>query len=183
MIRIVIADDHALVREGLTRLLSRCGCQVVGQASGAEEGLQLVRKLSPDVVLWDLIMPGGGLDTLRALPGTVRVLVLTAVDDVLLACEVARAGADGFLPKTSSPEKLTEAIARVARGETVFPPLPELSPRELEVLEHLGRGAPNPEIARSLGLSVKTVESHVERLKAKLGKESAAELRAWAARR
>ncbi len=183
MIRVLIVDDHALVRECLARLLQRHGLHVAGEASSAQEAVELARRESPHVVLWDLIMPGGGLESLSLLPDSVRILVLTAVDDVLLACEVARAGAHGFLPKTSSPESLVEAIGRVARGETVFPRLPEITPREREVIRCLGRGASNQEIACQLNISVKTVESYVERLKQKLGKESAADLRAWAARR
>ncbi len=183
MTSVLIVDDHALVREGLARLLTRYGLRVVGRASSAEQGIALAHELRPDVVLWDLIMPGSGLDALPSLPQPVRIVVLTAVDDALLACEVARAGAHAFLPKTSSPAELVEAIARVARGETVFPPLPELSRRELEVLEQLALGASNGDIAQRLGITVKTVESHIERLKEKLRKESAAELRAWATRR
>jgi len=183
MTRVVIVDDHALVRDGLGRILSRYGCEVVGQAADAREGLALINELRPDVVLWDLIMPGASLELLRSFPKEVRALILTAVDDPLLACEVARAGAHGFLPKTSTPEQLAEATFRVAAGETVFPSLPELTEREQQILEHLASGRTNTEMAAVLNLSVKTVEHHVERLKTKLGKESAAELRAWAARR
>ncbi len=183
MIRVLIVDDHALVREGLSRLLQRAGCCVVGEAFDAASGLALAEQHMPDVVLWDLIMPGGGLHSLRELPVGPRVLVLTAVDDVLLASEVRRAGAHGYLPKTVSAQELVDAVVRVARGEPVFPPIPDLSPREMQVLELVSGGCSNCAIAKGLKISVKTVEAHLERLKEKLGKESTAELRAWAARR
>ncbi len=183
MIRVLIVDDHTLVREGLTRLLERAGYCVVGEAVDAVTGLARVEELLPDVVLWDLIMPGGGLHSISKLPQGPRVLVLTAVDDVLLASEVSRAGAHGYLPKTVSPQVLADAVARVARGEHVFPPFPVLSARESEVLELLSGGRSNCEIAERLEISVKTVEAYLERLKEKLGKESTADLRAWAARR
>lgn len=183
MIRVLIVDDHALVREGLSRLLERAGCCVVGEAVDAASGIALTEQLLPDVVLWDLIMPGGGLHSLRDLPRGPRVLVLTAVDDVLLASEVHRAGAHGYLPKSVSPQELTDAVRRVARDRPVFPPIPDLSPREMQVLDLVSGGSSNCEIAGRLSISVKTVEAHLERLKEKLEKASTAELRAWAARR
>lgn len=186
MIRVLIVDDHPVVRKGLARLLSRADIEVVGQAASGEEGVRLARDLSPDVVLWDLAMPGGGLTGIgrlrRGSPG-VRVLVLTALDDPLLAREVARAGADGFLAKTCPPEELVAAVRACGQGRGYFPQLPCLSPREEEVLSLLSKGLSNREIAERLAISVKTVESHLEKLKAKLGCGSTAELRARALRR
>ncbi|HHE47693.1 MAG TPA: response regulator transcription factor [Candidatus Acetothermia bacterium] len=186
MIRVLIVDDHPVVREGLARLLARAGLTPVGEAASGEEGIRLARELQPDVVLWDLAMPGGGLPAIgklkTAVPG-VRVLVLTALDDPLLSREMARAGADGFLGKTCTPEELTRAVRACAQGIPFFPCLPELSPREERVLDLLAQGLSNRAIAERLGISVKTVESYLENLKRKLGCASTAELRARALRR
>jgi len=186
MIRVLIVDDHPVVREGLARLLARAGLTPVGEAASGEEGIRLARELEPDVVLWDLAMPGGGLSAigrLREAAPEARVFILTALDDPLLAREAARAGADGFLAKTCPPEELVEAVRACARGEACFPHLPCLSPREEEVLALLSQGLSNREIAERLAVSVKTVESHLEKLKEKLGCASTAELRARALRR
>ena len=186
MIRVLIVDDHPVVRQGLARLLSQAGLNPVGEAATGEEGIRLAGELSPEVVLWDLAMPGGGLsaiERLRAAAPKARVLILTALDDPLLAREAARAGADGFLAKTCPPEELVEAVRACARGERCFPGLPRLSPREEELLGLLATGISNRELASRLGISVKTVESHLENLKAKLGCKSTAELRARALRR
>ena len=186
MIRVLIVDDHPLVRRGLARLLSRAGMEPVGEAATGEEGLRLAEELEPDVVLWDLAMPGGGLGAiqrLRTAAPKARVLILTALDDPLLAREAARAGADGFLAKTCPPEELISTVRACARGNRCFPTLPCLSSREEEVLGLLSQGLSNREIADRLSVSVKTVESYLEKLKAKLGCASTAELRARALRR
>ncbi|MBC7099532.1 response regulator transcription factor [Candidatus Bipolaricaulota bacterium] len=186
MIRVLIVDDHPVVREGLARLLSRAGMYVVGEAGSGEEGVGLARGLSPQVVLWDLAMPGGGLAAIKRLREAApqaRILVLTALDDPLLSREAAAAGADGFLAKTCAPGELVAAVRACARGERVFPQGPELSPREEELLSLLSQGLSNREAAERLGISVKTVESHLENLKRKLGCKSTAELRARALRR
>jgi len=137
-------------------------------------------------VLWDLAMPGGGLAAIKRLREAApqaRILVLTALDDPLLSREAAAAGADGFLAKTCAPGELVAAVRASARGERVFPQGPELSPREEELLSLLSQGLSNREAAERLGISVKTVESHLENLKRKLGCKSTAELRARALRR
>lgn len=186
MVRILIVDDHPLVREGLARLLAERGAAVVGLAGSGDEGVRLAQETGPDLVVWDLAMPGGGTEGLRrlraALPGG-KVLVLTALDDPALAREVRAAGADGLLFKVSSAEEVWRGICASLRGEGPFPPVPSLSPREEEVLGLLGGGRSNREVAQELGISVKTVESYVESLKVKLGCRSAAELRALALRR
>lgn len=185
MIRVLIVDDHPLVREGLARLLAEAGVEVVGAVGDGEEGGLLAAERTPDLVLWDLAMPDGGVAGLARLKKAVprcRVLVITALDDPWLAAAVARAGADGFLAKCSSPDELVAAVHDCVRGRPWRPP-PPLSPREEEVFALLSQGFPNREIARHLGISVKTVESHLERLKEKLGCGSTSELRARALRR
>ncbi|MBC7169872.1 response regulator transcription factor [Candidatus Bipolaricaulota bacterium] len=185
MIRVLIVDDHPLVRDGLARLLAGHGIAVVGLAAEGGEGIRLARRERPDVVLWDLAMPGGGLGGLTRLREAVpdsRILAVTALDDPWLGAEAARAGADGFLSKSSSPEELRTAILDCLQGRGPLPSPPALSPREEEVFRLLATGAPNPEIARSLGISIKTVESHLEGLKGKLGCRTTAELRARALR-
>ena len=186
MIRVLIVDDHPVVRQGLVRLLSRAGFEVVGEAAAGREGISLAKELSPDLVLWDLAMEGGGLGAVeklkRAAPGA-RVLVLTALADPLLSREAVRAGADGFLAKTCPPDELVEAVRACARGEAVFPFGAELTPREEELLALLSAGLPNRRIAEELGISPKTVEAHLESLKRKLGCPSTAELKALAVRR
>ncbi len=186
MVRVLIVDDHPVVREGLARVLAAQGMSVVGRAADGDEGVGLAQAGGVDVVLWDLAMPGGGLGGLRRLKAAVpevRVLALTALDDPWLGAEAARAGADGFLPKSASPEELRAAIEDCLRGRGPFPPAPPLSPREGEVFRLLGQGLPNRAIARELGISVKTVESYLEGLKLKLGCRTTAELRARALRR
>lgn len=181
-----MVDDHPVVRAGLARVLERAGMTVVGQASGGEEGMRLAAQRSPDVILWDLAMPGGGVAAvgeLRRVAPAARVLVITALDDPLLAREAARAGATGFLAKTAPADDLLAAVWACARGEPAFPDLPRLSPREEEVLALVGAGLSNQGIAGRLGISVKTVESHLERLKEKLDCATVAELRARAVRR
>ena len=131
MIRTLIVDDHPLVREGLARLLAGQGISVVGLAADGEEGIRLARTENPDLVLWDLAMPGGGLAGLARLKEAVpavRVLAVTALDDPWLGAEAARAGADGFLSKASSPDELRVAIEDCLRGRGPFPP-PRVSPR------------------------------------------------------
>ncbi len=157
----------------------------MGTVGDGEGGVRLTAEQAPDLVLWDLAMPNGGVAGLARLRGAVpgcRILVITALDDPWLAAEVARAGADGFLAKCSSPDELVAAVHDCVRGRTWRPP-PPLSPREEEVFALLCQGFPNREIARGLGISVKTVESHLERLKEKLGCGSTSELRALALRR
>lgn len=186
MIRVLVVDDHPIVREGLVRLLAKAGIEVVGQAQDGGEGVRLAALLRPQVVLWDLAMPGGGFRGLANLANAApeaRVLVLTALDDPLLAREAARTGAAGFLAKTASPRELVAALNACAQGENAFPNLPELTPRERQVLSLLGEGLSNQEIADKLGISVKTVEAHLERLKGKFCCTSTAELRAQALKR
>lgn len=170
----------------MARLLSRAGLEVVGLAADGDAGAELAGRTSPDVVVFDLAMPGGGfagLARVKKMAPASRILVVTALDDPWLPGEADRAGADGLLVKTATPLEFVAAIRRCFEGAREFPISPALSPREEEVFALLAEGVPNREIAVRLGVSVKTVESHLERLKGKLGCGSAAELRALALRR
>ncbi|HEY7132418.1 MAG TPA: response regulator transcription factor [Candidatus Limnocylindrales bacterium] len=187
-IRLLIVDDHPVVRDGLRGMLSGDpGLLVVGEASDGAEALQLVEALHPDVVLMDLRMPGmGGAAAIKALSergASARVLVLTTYDsdtDVVLAIE---AGATGYLLKDSPREELVRAIRAAARGEAVLAPsvatrlvsqlrtpAPDaLSDRELEVLTLIAQGETNRGAASRLFISEATVKTHLIHVYEKLG--------------
>lgn len=195
-IRVLIVDDHAVVREGIRHVLSTDeGLEVVGEASDGGEALVLVHRFQPDVVVLDLSMPGiSGLEVvaqLRAdLPDT-KVLVLSIHDQDEYVLESLRAGAHGYLLKDSSPAEIRSAIRRVFEGGSVLSPdvarqlssalqneraqeerqqrIAQLSAREREVLVEIAKGATTKEIAGRLGISPRTVESHREALTRKLG--------------
>lgn len=196
MIRLLLVDDHALVRQGLRGLLELTpDLRVVGEAADGEEALRRVAELNPDVVLMDVRMPRmNGLEALRALrrtdPGR-RVLLLTTFDEDSVVLEALRAGVQGFLLKDVTLEQLSDAIRRVAGGETLLPPgvservlrgfselapdfphspLPEgLTRRELEVLRLMARGLSNREIAETLGTAEGTVKNQTSSILSKLG--------------
>jgi NarL family two-component system response regulator LiaR len=189
-IRVLVVDDHAVVREGLRTFLElQDGIEVAGEAADGEEAIAVAERLRPDVVLMDLVMPElDGLGAMRALrervPGA-RVIVLTsfADDDKLLPA--LRAGAAGYLLKNAEPQELARAVRAAHAGEALLDPhvaarlvdalagekepLQQLTPREREVLELIGRGFSNKRIALELGLSEKTVKNHVGHVLAKLG--------------
>ena len=191
-IRVLVVDDHAVVREGLRAFLElQVGIEVVGEAADGEEALTAADRLRPDVVLLDLVMPRlDGVRALRALrerlPGA-RVIVLTSFldDDKLLPA--LRAGAAGYLLKNAEPRELVRAVRVAHAGEALLDPvvaarlveslaageqdepLDRLTPREREVLVLIGHGFPNKQIAQRLDVSEKTVKTHVGRLLAKLG--------------
>jgi DNA-binding NarL/FixJ family response regulator len=201
-IRIVIADDHHLVREGIRQVLQAGDeFEVVGQASDGAEALRLAESLSPDVLVLDVSMPGqSGLEVTAALRdrgSPVKVLVLSVHDHPQYVIEAVRAGARGYLRKDTEPAELRRAIRAVARGESFFSPsvarhlsaaiqgdtapgaadrLAGLTPREREVLKGIAEGHTNKEIAAALGLSSRTVESYRESLMRKLGIYTVAEL-------
>jgi DNA-binding NarL/FixJ family response regulator len=190
-VRVLVVDDHPIVRQGLRSFLSsREGIEVIGEAGDAGEGLAEAARLLPDVVLLDLVMPGGGgveaIGRIRALAPAPRVLVLTsfaAEDQVLPA---VRAGASGYLLKDAAPADLEAAVRTVHRGGAVLDPqvastvmgevargrggpgTDELTPRELDVLRLLGRGLSNRQLAEALFVSEKTVKTHVSSILAKL---------------
>lgn len=187
-IRLLLVDDHELVRAGLRTFLGlQADMAVVGEAGSAEQALALVPRLRPDVVLLDLVLPGmSGVEAVRRLRAAhpeVKVVVLTsfaAEDSVLPA---VRAGAAGYLLKDVGPGELAEALRAVhAGGATLHPAVAAtvmhsvaeptrdpLTPREHEVLRLVARGLPNRLIARELALSEKTVKAHVSAVLGKLG--------------
>lgn len=204
MIRLLIADDHPVVRAGLRRIVEdHAGLQVVGEAATGDEVLASLRRLPAEVVLLDVSMPGPGfldvLQQLRAEHPTVAVLVLSVHPEDQYAVRALRAGAAGYLTKDHSPEQLIEAIRKVHRGgRYVSPSLAErlatelatgakqarhelLSDREYEVLCLLGSGRTVKEVSATLQLSPKTVSTYRGRLLEKMGVSSNADLVRYAA--
>ena len=195
MIRILIADDHPIVREGFGAIVNaEADIQVVAQASDGIEALELAAAANPDVALMDLRMPNmGGAEAIRRLRQTnpnLRAIVLTTYDDDEAIYEAIRAGARGYLLKDVRPKDLIRAIRRVHAGGSLLQPVvverlldrlgPEpsddeaepveaLTPRELEVLQIMARGARNRDIADELVISERTVKIHVANVMAKLG--------------
>ena len=207
MIRIFIADDHPIVRQGLRRIVAADpGLVVAGEAGDAEELLTAIDRTATDLVLLDVSMPGGPfLDTLqrlRAKHPTVRVLVLSVHPEDQWAVRALRAGASGYLTKDHSPDQLLEAIRRVYRGgKYVSPTLAEhlakqldgagggqraphelLSDREFEVMRRLGSGLTVSQIATELEISAKTVSTYRTRILEKMSVTTNAELVRYAAR-
>jgi two-component system invasion response regulator UvrY len=199
VIRVLLADDHAVVREGIRRLLEeRTGLAIVAEAATVPELLAELRRTPTDVLLLDIAMPGPGIvETLREVKGIqprARSLVLTAQPEAEYAVRVIRAGAAGYLTKDRSLEQLVEAIRRVYRGAMyVSPTLGEalaarlgtierepghevLSDREFEVLKGLAGGEPVKAIAARMAVSPKTVTTYRTRLLQKLNLHSNAEL-------
>ncbi|SER01613.1 response regulator transcription factor [Lentzea albida] len=184
MIKVLVVDDHPIVRDGLLSMFAQDpGFEVVGEAGDGAEAVRLARVLEPDVVLMDLRMPGtDGLAATRELAGTTQVLVLTTYDndnDVVSAIE---AGATGYLLKDTPRDELVRAVRAAARGEAVLAPAAAallmkrvrteaasvLSPRELEVLRFVAGGATNRDVAKGLFITEATVKSHLLNIYAKL---------------
>jgi two-component system, NarL family, invasion response regulator UvrY len=199
MIRVLLVDDHAVVRTGFRLLLqSQPDINVVAEAQSGEAACQMYAELTPDVVVMDLGMPGmGGLEALRrirARNSAARVLALSAHDDPMHARRALREGALGFLSKRSAPEALIEAIASIAAGRRYLDPslaqtlalaeiegatrspIEQLSEREFEVFIRLAGGATVQKIADDLKLSASTIGTHLYNIKQKLGVVNQSEL-------
>jgi DNA-binding NarL/FixJ family response regulator len=192
-VRLLLCDDHAVVRAGLRALLSSAdGIEVVGEAGSGEEALALAARLRPDVVLMDLQL-GDGIDGVTATreltsgAAAPRVLVLTMFDTDADITRAVEAGATGYLLKAERPEELFAAIRDAAAGRTALSapvadrllarlrdPRPSLSEREREILQQLSGGLGNREIARALFISEATVKTHLQRIYGKLGVETRA---------
>lgn len=202
VIRILLVDDHAVLRAGLRALLeAEPGLEVVGEAGTGEEGVAYAQRLTPHVVVMDLSMPGvGGLEATRriaALQQDTRVLVLTMHGEEEHLLPVLEAGGSGYVSKRSADEELIEAIRTVARGEVfLYPnaaklllqgfrgktergeedPLRKLTERELEVLGYTAEGFSSAEIGKKLFISPKTVDTYRSRIMEKLGLHHRSEL-------
>lgn len=202
--RIFVAEDHAVVREGVKLLLqSQPDMEIVGEAGDGESAWRGIREIAPDVAVVDVAMPGLNgaqlTERLRAGAPNVRVLALSAYADAAHIRALVEAGAAGYVLKRAAAAELTGAIRTVARGETHFPAdlLPnaddsegrvfgndvQLSPREVDIVKLVAWGHSNKEIAARLHLSVKTVEGYKTRLFEKLGLHSRVELVRYALKR
>ncbi len=188
-IRVLVVDDHEMVRRGLRTFLDVLDdIDVVGEAANGDECLALVATLRPDVILLDLAMPGmGGVETVRALragENPARVLIVTSFTDPAVVVPAVRAGASGIVFKDIEPRDLASAIRSVHAGHVLLPPevaaallstsvatdrLAALTAREREVLAEIALGRSNREIAKALSLAEKTVKTHVSNVLMKLG--------------
>lgn len=200
MIRILLADDHQLVRAGLVQLLGSVDdFDVVGAAANGNEAVELARETKPDVVLMDLSMPDrDGLDATRRLRvelPNAQVVVLTSFSDQRRIVEAVDAGALGYVLKDAEPEEIVRAVRAAARGESPLDPrvarsLLEvrragshevaLTPREREVLECIAEGLPNKHIARRLGIAEKTVKTHLTSVFQRIGVTDRTQAALWA---
>lgn len=207
-IRIVVADDHRIVREGIVRILEDADdCEVIAQAADGVEAVDMALELKPDIVVVDLTMPRlGGLDALRRIHSqvpNVRVLVLTVHEDEEYIVPIIKAGASGYLVKDSASIELTEAIRTIADGGVFFgpqatrvladqyqrpvslsaDPYGNLTDREREVFHLVVEGRTNKEIARSMGIAPKTANNHRTNMMKKLDLHNTADVVRYAARK
>ena len=204
-IRVLIADDHTVVRKGLRALLSaeKYGIEVIGEAGNGEEAILKAEQLEPDVILMDLVMPGKtGLEAIveikQILPRA-RILVLTSFADDSNVTKAIRAGAYGFLLKDTSPDELVQTIRSVYADKLTLPQelthillggkaaeeepdsmQQDLTPRELDVLQCIAQGMSNKQVAQKLSVSTTTVRSHVSSMIRKLNMENRTQLAIYA---
>lgn len=209
-IRLLLADDHAVVRSGLRLLLeSQPDMVIIGEAENGEEAIRRTKELGPDVVLMDIEMPGiNGIEATRRIKGqspATAVLALTMYEDDQYFFEMLRAGAAGYVPKRAAPDELASAIRAVSRGDVFIhpslagrlvqdyllrrdtdeqePPIDDLTPREQEVLTLIAEGLSNGEIAERLVISIKTVDRHRENIMRKLNLHNRVDLVKYALRK
>ena len=197
-IKVMLVDDHAVVRMGFKLLLAACeDIEVIGEADSGEVAYQRYAELKPDVIVMDLSMPGmGGIEAVRRLTARdkgVRILALSAHEDTAHPKRVLKAGATGYLSKRGASEALIDAVRTVAAGRMYLDaeiaqklamqdvtgtqnPVEALSEREFEVFIHLARGQSVNQIAETLHLSTSTVGTHLYNVKQKLGASNQAEL-------
>jgi len=190
-IRLLLADDHALVRAGIRALINRLpGIEVVAEAGDGREALRLIEQLQPDIALLDITMPALNgfevLDYVAKYSPKIRIIILSVHEAREYATQALKAGAAGYLPKTAASSELKEAIDTVMRGEPYVSVeiahaaiasaaggeqsrLEKLTPRQREILTLIAQGNPTRGIARALNISVKTVESHRSKLMERLG--------------
>jgi DNA-binding NarL/FixJ family response regulator len=201
-IRLLLVDDHPVVRRGLRGYLElEADFTVVGEAGDGEEALRAIAEHRPDVVLLDLKMPGldgqGVLDRLTATGDAPRILVLTSATDAERVPSAITAGAAGFVYKDIDPDALASAIRTVHAGQLLLSPVamrglmngngstttaPSLTPRESQVLGLIAKGQTNRQIARALGVSEKTVKTHVTNLLRRIGAADRTQAALWAVR-
>ncbi len=206
-IRVICVDDHALFRRGIRDVLEECADIVlVGEGATAEEAVALVAAKRPDVVLLDVMIPGGGIEAARQIAAThphTHVIMLSVSDETDHIVQAIQAGACGYLCKEIAPDRLIEAIRRVHSGQSVLCPSatarvihvlrsssllrsvarhtrPLLTHRERQVMALLVKGWPNRRIARHLVVSESTVKSHIHNMLQKTGARNRAELITWA---
>ncbi|MCZ7574261.1 MAG: response regulator transcription factor [Ardenticatenaceae bacterium] len=210
-LRIVLADDHALFRDGIASLLTAWGMEVVGQAGNGAEAVRKVGELRPDLVLMDIHMPElNGLEATRQIKAQwpeVQIVILTVSEEDEHLFEAIKSGAQGYLLKNLHAQEFAELLTGLARGEAPLPrtlaakmlaefarqgqkpapaqpadPAEQLTPREKEVLERLAEGASNKEIAAALSVSENTVKYHVRNILSKLHLSSRTQAAAYAIR-
>ena len=198
-IRVLIADDHAIVRHGLCALLgTERGIEVVGEAKDGNEAVARTKQLAPDVVIMDIVMPRkDGVEAtaeIRAAVPSAKIVVLTSFGTSNKISRAIEAGATGALMKTAEDRELISAIRTVASGGRVIspavrklistdPPAPELTPRQLEILQAMARGLTNKDIAKMFSIRTDGVNEHVLAILAKLGAANRTEAVATAIRK
>ncbi|MEZ4666478.1 MAG: response regulator transcription factor [Anaerolineae bacterium] len=186
MLRVLLAEDHKIVRQGTRLYLEGMGIEVIGEATTGLEAVDMARSLQPDVVIMDIHMPElTGVEATRRILHEnehIRILVLTAYDDPVYVHALLDAGADGFVLKTAELSQLHQALLEVSSGHTAFDPavvakanfnhpalVEALTEREIDVLTQAARGLTNKEIGRSLFISDRTVQGHLQNAYQKLG--------------
>jgi DNA-binding NarL/FixJ family response regulator len=205
-VKVLIADDHEVVRRGLVSMLAGSEVKIVGEASNGDEAVKLVKKLKPDVVLLDVRMPGkdglAALEAIRAAVPAVRCVMLSTFDNPSYVARAVAAGAHDYILKSSTRREVIDSIVGAAAGElpmragelrrvattmanrvaSADPDIP-LTQRETQVLRHVALGLANKEIAQSLTISVETVKEHVQHILRKIAVSDRTQAAVWAVRR